>query len=349
MELKELQRVYAHEGPFAAVYLEARSPGEDSETQNRLRWKALRERLESQGATEQALDAAEQALARDPAGEEQADGRVLVASADDGVVLDERWDAALGTGDDAHWGVLPELGAYVREQARSVRILLVSADQEGAQLRELVVAQEHVPVERNGEEVEGTGIETPHHVREGALAHRRIQRRADEAVQRNAKEVAAAIDRARTRFAPDVVLLAGEVQGRTAVREQLSTAASELLVETGSGGSDEAGAQQALTDEVLRVAGEHEKRRAADELSRLREGQAHDRGTMGDPEVLRAAEVGALDTLLLEPGVPASREALLVKSASETGASLELVPTGTGLEDGVGGVLRFPPMGEVAE
>lgn len=74
----------------------------------------LRERLQSQDEADSvALDAVEAALFGGQAGEVQADGRVLVATAD---------SVALGSGDAAYWTTAPELGAYVRERARAVRL-----------------------------------------------------------------------------------------------------------------------------------------------------------------------------------------------------------------------------------
>lgn len=135
MELSMLRQVYEQDGPFVTVYLEGRSPAEDAGEQVRLRWRALRERLESAGAEADALDTTESALVGDPPGAVQADGRVLVATGS-GIILDEPWDASLGAGDDAHWGVLPPIGPYVREVVQSVRELVVITDQNGAQVRQ---------------------------------------------------------------------------------------------------------------------------------------------------------------------------------------------------------------------
>ncbi|MFG3256920.1 hypothetical protein [Streptomyces sp. NPDC048172] len=344
MDLSALKRVYAREGPFATVYLEGRSPGEDAEQQTRLRRRALRERLEAEHAPAAALDAAEEALSRPRPGEEQTSGRVLVTSADAGVVFDAAWDAALGRGDAAHWDPLPVLGPFVREAARAVRVLLVVADQESARLHRLVVAEEHEPTELSRERVEGSAVESPQHIREGALAHRRIQRRADEAVAQNAKEAAAAVGEALHRFAPDALVLAGEVQGRTALREQLPAETAGLLVETGRGGDEPGGSWETLCEEVLRIAGEHATRAAEDAAARLAEGLAHERGVSGHTGTLHAAEVGALETLLFEDGAAAKNEGELLRSAARTDASFALVPAGTGVGDGVAGILRFPPI-----
>lgn len=144
MDLSRLQKVYEHEGPFATVYLEGRSPAEDARAQMRLRWQALRERLADAGAPGTAQDALQAALEQGQAGEEQTNGRVLVASAQE-LVFDEPWDAALGTGDEAHWSELPELGALVREECRSVRMLVVVAKHQGAQIRQEIVPSSTPP------------------------------------------------------------------------------------------------------------------------------------------------------------------------------------------------------------
>lgn len=51
MDLSRLQSVYVHEGPVATVYLEGRSPAEDSGEQLRKRWEDLRDRLSAEGAS----------------------------------------------------------------------------------------------------------------------------------------------------------------------------------------------------------------------------------------------------------------------------------------------------------
>ncbi len=345
MELGELKSVYTHEGPFVTVYLEGRSPSEDAEKQVRLRWQNLRDRLESEDADASALNAVEEALAADRFGEEQTNGRVLVAAAGESVVLDEPWDAALGRGDAAYSGVLPQLGLHVREAAQAVRMLLVVAAQEDAELQRLVVGAGHEPSEQEPDEVRGEAVGSPQHVREGALAHRRSRRRVDEAVRQNAEKISAAVDSAVTGFRPDLIVLAGEVQGRAAVREQLSADHRSLVRETERGGLADTGAQDALHEELLQLAATYAAEAGRAQASRLQEAAAHRLAAKGDPQVMKAAENGAVDTLLLEAGKHAAREALLLKTGAQTGASVAVVPPGTDLPEGVGAVLRFPPEG----
>lgn len=341
MELAQVRHVYEHEGPFATVYLEGRSPGEDASNQTRLRWEALREKLAQQDASEAALAAIESALHDVKSGEVQINGRVLVSN-ETGVVLDEPWDAALGSGDDAHWAVLPELGSYLREQARSVRVLTAIVDHEGAHVRQEVVATQHANREIRSETVEGSADEGVHKPRGGALSHKQIQRRADETLKQNAKDIVSHLNAVSTRFHPAVFVLAGDVRARTAIREQLPGGLSDLVVETDAGGRDINASDDALDDQLRQIADDHSSGRAESCREQLNQGLAHDKAMQGAQAVAHAAEMGAVDTLLFQEESAATREAFLIKTCAETDSSVDLVPQETGLEDGVGALLRFP-------
>lgn len=341
MELSVLKPVHQHEGPFATVYLEGRSPGEDAPSQLRLRWKALREQLEAEGARSEVVEALESTLMNAESGEEQTNGRVVVATPE-GVVFDEPWDAALGAGDAAHWTVLPELGAHVRESTGAVRMVVVVADQNGAQVRTEVVAEQHEPRTVGQSEVEGSSMEGPHKPRGQALSHSRIQNRADEALQRNAKDIAEHVQTTASKVRPDVVVLAGEVQARTAVKDELPSEIHDTVVETDRGAGEDQNSEEALTDELLRVAGEVNQNRMRERTGKFHESTAHGTGVQGGESVAKAAEMGAVATLLFEPGVPAAREAFLIKTCADIDSTLHTVEPGTNLQDGVGAVLRFP-------
>lgn len=339
MDLSRLRPVYEQEGPFATVYLEGRSPGEDSTHQMHLRWKALRERLASQEATSGALEALDAELGG-TAGEEQTNGRVLVA-ADAGIVLDEPWDASLGAGDDAHWTVIPELGAYVREEARSVRILVVIADQEGAQVRQEVLAPQHVAREVGSEIVEGSE-EGVHKPRGGALSHNQIQRRADEALGNNVDDIVAHLNTVSAGFRPRVLVLAGSVQARSAIRDALPGELSDILVETERGGRDSNASDEVLFERLREIASERSASSARERSEQLNAGLAHEQAAQGGEQVAKAVEFGAVGTLLFEPGREAAREDFLLKNCAETSAHFDVVEEGTELADGVGALLRHP-------
>lgn len=342
MDLTRLQPVYEHEGPFATVYLEGRSPSEESRSQIRLRWKALRERLAAQGASENVLDALEATLADEQAGEEQTNGRILVATEDGGLVLDEPWDAALGSGDHAHYAELPELGAYVREQARSVRMLVAIADAQGAVVRQEILAEQHVPRDLQADIVHGSADEGVHKPRGGALKHNQIQRRAEHALQHNADEVAWYLRTVAASLRPQVLVLAGEVQARTAIRNALSAELADLCVETDRGGTQDNAAEHALAEQLREIAEDEATRRAHTRTEELEQGLAHGQAAHGAQQVAQAAEMGAVDTLLFEHGSSAEREIFLIKQCAQTSSRAELVEADTGPADGVGALLRFP-------
>lgn len=340
MQLTTLRSIFEQAGPFATVYLEARSPGADAAGQMRLRWRALRERLESVGAAGGAIDVLAAELDRDVPGEEQADGRVLVAGAER-VVLDAAWDAAIGAGDAAHWQELPDLGPYVREALRSVRALIVAADQHSARVRQEVVAEQHEPRTLDEQHVEGSAVEQVHKPRGQDLAHKRIQRRADEAAGQNARDIVERVRKIASEFRPHVLVLAGEVQARQALRTELPEELARVAVETDRGGGGDEASAMALADELLRIAGEYSEQAAEQRTERWQGALAHELAVQGAHEAAHAVEQGAVETLLLEPGADAKREAFLLKMCAKTGAEVDLVAEGTGLDDGVGAILRY--------
>ncbi|MBA8824183.1 hypothetical protein FHX42_001512 [Saccharopolyspora lacisalsi] len=342
MELTRLRSVYEYEGPFATVYLEGRSPGEDAGQQLRLRWKTLRERLDEAGAGAGVLDAVEASVTTAEAGEEQTNGRVLVATEAAGVVLDEPWDAALGAGDAAHWTRLPELGAYVREEARSVRMLVAIADEQHAVVRQEIVAEQHAPRDLKAETVEGGSDSRTHKPRGAALAHKQLQRRAEQAVEHNAEDIVAHLRTIEAGFRPRLLVLAGEMQGRTAIRDALPEGLAELHVDADRGGDQDEAAEQALAEQLRELAEHESTRNAQARAEQLNAGLAHGQAVHGDQAVARAAEMGAVDTLLLEYGTSLDREAFLLKVCADTSARADLVEAGTDLADGVGALLRFP-------
>lgn len=337
MRLQTIQDLYEVDGPVATVYLEARSPGEDARTQVRLRWEALRRQLEEAGAFEDVLSALDDAVLVDDIGEVQGDGRVLVAGRE-GVLLNEPWDASSGSGDAAHLTGEPELGSYVRARTRSVHLLVAVVDQEGAVLRREVAIEEQ-RLEEDSVDVAPTADESVHKPRGQALSHNQIQRRADAAVQENARNVAHRLESVAGSWRPDVLVLAGEVQGRTAVRAELSTALTTILEEVEAGGVDDAGAEEALADALREVSGRVAAERARQQSERLEEARARGRAVEGSRSVAHAANLGAVDTILLEAGRTAPNEGVLLAACART--DVQAAPLDQSVSDGVAAVLRF--------
>lgn len=359
MKLDTVRAVSEADGPFATVYLESGSPSEDAPTQFRLRWEEQRRQLAADGAGEDVLGVLDSALRGSDSGDSgdsgdfrelQAEGRVLVATAD-GVLLDESWDASPGAGDSSDFGPVPELSAYVRERASAVRVLLAVVDQTGAVVRRLIAGRSPDELSTQAENVVESSSDVPvRKPRQGALSHNQIQRRADEAVKQNARGVAEHLDGVARRWRPDVLVLAGEAQGRTAVREELSTALAGIVQETDEGGLAETGGEnagEALDRVVGEIASELAAGVALAQTDRLEEARARGRAAEGRHEVVQAAGLGAVATLLLGTGPPAQGESETVVSAAQTDAEVALIDQP--VADNIAAVLRFEAPDELGE
>lgn len=344
--LSALRPVLDAEGPLATVYLEAREAGADAEDQVRLRWKSLNSQLAeagADGADGAALAALEEAILVDNITGVQAEGRVLVANRE-GVLLNERWDATGDAGDRASLGADADLGDYVRELARAVRALAVVASKEGATIQREVLAPSRVLETTERKEVAGSATESVHKPRGNWLEHKRIQRTADEATTRNIRDVVAELADVAEDWRPDVVIVAGEVQGRSRLREELPHALQEIAeeVETGGGipqGGADAGVEQAFAEAVTDVAERLVEQRDLDLTNRFEEARAAGRTAEGVHQIRDTVQLGAVDTLLLRPDRRAPEENELLRAAAQVDASVALLDAD--LNGDIAAILRF--------
>ncbi|MPZ65305.1 MAG: hypothetical protein GEU83_07215 [Pseudonocardiaceae bacterium] len=369
MDLVMLRDVLTHQGPMATAYLEARSPSEDAAAQIDLRWRDLLDQLDSQGADADTIAPLREVPGQGREGWQQGSGHVVVAAAS-GVLFAAPVDAALGTGDRAHWGPLPQLGDYARARSRATRQLIVLADQEGATVHQLTVAAHTGARELVGEQVRGGSKHSPHKARGGGVAHTR----AEEAVYRNADDVVNYLGEVVGRFRPEALVLAGEVQGRQALRSQFPDHWAEFTVETGSGGRDSGVIDEQLIEELHEVGDRIEAEHAEQVMERFHSGLPERNSAQGLVATMHAARTGAIETLLVEQGVPADgqvwigpepeqlatdrdvlrqlevtepeheiAEPALLRACAALGGRLLEVPNGSDLVDGVGALLRFDP------
>lgn len=136
-------------------------------------------------------------------------------------------------------------------------------------------------------------------------------------------------------------MLAGDVQSRTAIRDVLPGELDTLVVETDRGGRDENASDEALTDELLRIAGEESQNRAENYTERLQAGLSHGQAVQGYQHVIDAAEHGAVETLLLEDGADVPNEPFVLKACTDIKSSVGLLAEGSAVLDGVAALLRF--------
>lgn len=348
MNNSQLRTVYEQGGPYATVYFEGRSPAADADTQIRLRWSDLRDQLSSAGAEEPLLESIDATVLVDAPTEVHTDGRTIVANSH-GILLDEHWDASLGEGDAAYFTEVPEIGAFLRQECRLFDVILVIAGQDGAAVRELSVTPDRERSEGPPVHVTGDNDEDINKPRRGAYSHNQIRRRVDEIIKANARSVSDFVDRLIADHAPDAVILAGEVQGRTAVRAELSVRAEELLHEISEGGDDDDGAEEAIDVAVRTLVTRLAEEREAKNSERLAESKAHDRAVEGRAEVEKAVARGAVATLLLDDDDADRSDAEAAIVAQAVMSSAEIGLNHDPMADGIGAILRYDVAAALAD
>ncbi|QXV55842.1 peptide chain release factor 2 [Amycolatopsis sp. TNS106] len=360
-----LRQVTVREGPFASVYFDSSHDTEDAAARLDLRWRSLRKRLADEGAEERTLGALDAAVAAAPPSEGRA-GRALVAEGGDVVLDEELVEPPLR--EVARVAPQPYLLPLLRLTPAVVPHVVVVVDKTGA---DLFAVGEDGAEKRTVE-----GADHPvHKVRGGGSAYWNIQHRVEAVAERNAAEVAREAVKLADSVGAEVLVLAGEVQARALVRDELPPRGTDKVVELEEGGRAEGSRPEALEAEVRRVLAEHAERRRRDVIDRFRAGQGRDGGTAVDglARTTAALRSGAVETLLIDgesladrlvwvAGDPtqvattkedldvsgAAAEALTQCRADEAipaavlAEGAELVPvSGEGLAEGVGAVLRF--------
>ncbi|GAA1809884.1 baeRF2 domain-containing protein [Nesterenkonia flava] len=343
MQLSALRHIYEAEAPFATVYLEAQPASADAEQKVRLRWEELKSQLADAGAHEEALSALENAVITENPTAVQTEGRVLVANRT-GLLLEEDFDATGAGGDHAELGEPAQLGDYLRQRLRSVRMLVAVTDQEQAVLRRLVLTSSDVLDTEEEQTVEGSAVESVHKPRGQHLKHRQIQNTADEAAKQNIRDVLTQLKKTAQRFQPDVVVLAGEVQGRRLLHNELPHDLQQIAHEVESGGgiaaeSADEGAEQALSEDLSDLARQITLERTRELTDRYREARAHNLAVEGAENIRRAVQLGAVETLLLRYDERAQDEDQLLQAAASVDAAVGLV--GTGVADQAAAILRY--------
>lgn len=343
MQLAPLRPIYAAQAPFATVYLQAQPATASAEHEVRLRWDTLRKQLADAGAHDETLQALDAALLTEEIAAVQTEGRILVANRS-GILLEEDFDATRDGGDHAVLGEPPALGDYLRQRLRSLRALVVLVDKERATLRREVLTSSAVLEEAASSTVEGSATETVNKPREGGEHHRRMQQRADEAAWLNIRDIAEHVRKAADGWKPDAVVVAGEVQGRKLLLDELPTDLREIAHELEAGGgipndSADSGGEQALADELGALARRIAIERTREQTERFGDARANGLTVEGTEDIRRAAQLGAVETLLLRYDAAAEQEDQLLQAAAEVDAGVALV--GTGVSGNAAAILRY--------
>ena len=375
IRLDPLSSLFTAPGPVATAYLDASRAEELGPRKVELRWRALRESLAEQGADAATLDAMEAAVGGHE-GVSGAHGQLLVGS---GGQL--RYDVALPEPprrETARWSALPHLMPLAAQLGGRVPHVLALVDRTGADVTV------HGP---GGAEEEETVAGETHQIRKvgvGGWSHLRYQHRAEDLWEANALQVADVIESAVRRHAVRLVILAGDVRAREALRKVLAEPAAELVVELQTGGRADGIDEEKLTGEVAAAVA----RTAADAdqavIDRFTEAQGRASAGVGDvlavdgiAETVEALRKAQVDTLIVvdDPSSDAQAwvgpepvhlaltreeltelgvtdpvqdrlDAALVRAAAGTDAAVLTLAAGQlELRDGLGATLRYPDPG----
>ncbi|MFE0024445.1 hypothetical protein [Amycolatopsis sp. NPDC059021] len=292
MDTTILRRVLEADGPFASVHFEDTHDTQDAAKQLELRLREIGETLTGQGADPATVDALNRAVLDSPRSTGRS-GRSIVA-ADGDVLLHERLAEPPG-GPFARFSELPYLLPLAAHTEPLPTYLVVLVDHVGADIT--VFGPRRQPLD--SETV--TGREHPvHKVRGGGTSHRDIQAHADETAHHNLTDVAAEVTKTAERVKAGLVILAGEVQARTGLRELLPRAIQDIATDItagarSAGSSEDIGKQ---IDEVL----------TGRRLAALDDVAERYRAALGGPEGLAVGGLEGVTTALTEANV----ETLLV-------------------------------------
>lgn len=318
----ELQQVVQASGPFASVYLDASHDTADATHQNELRWQAARSELAARGADDHTLDAIGAALLEEHPVVGDA-GRAVVAAG--GTVLVDEVLPLPPQAEVVRFSDLPYLVPLLATAPPEVPYVVAVADKVGARLH---------AVDRTGVEVADQTVRGEDHpvhpVGGGGQAHWSIERRAEEIVRRNAKEVAEQATKLVERVGAQLLVLAGDVQARSAVRAALTGHVARLVAELDLDATAIDERPELLAQGVQRLQAELQAAEEVAAVDRLHTGEAHGTAREGLGPVLAALRAGQVETLLVTDPALGDQEVLVGPDRAQVALAADDVPEAGG-------------------
>lgn len=363
MKTDGLAPLFEDPGPFATAYVDVSRDVENPSSAADLSVRAATDRLSDEGAPEALQQSIAERLAQQT-GLPAPTSRCVVAT-ENGILLDEvtRTDR---TAPHGSWGALPDLLPWIADADATVPFVLALVDHEGGD-----VSVHRSGVHRDPETTEAGG-ETAYvnKVDGGGWAHLRWQHSTENVWERNAQDVATEIRQYVSGEGIDLILLAGEADSRSQVRDALSDMQNVTITELEAGGRNADGGDAALAEAVERALDEVLGTRAVERNEELAERLGRDDAVAtGLTDVLNAFVSGQVERLLVDPDGLADLEVepshypglafgavtdvpdrlpagpVLVAAATLTGAAIEIVPRAMQFDAPVSALLRWnaPP------
>jgi Bacterial archaeo-eukaryotic release factor family 2 len=291
MQPERFRPLLTSQGPFGSVYFEDSHDTEDAAAQIELKWRALREQLEQQGADTALTESIGQAI-MDSHPAVGRGGRAVVASAD-GVLVNEH--LIRPTGPQVRVSPLPYIVPVVENGDEHPTYVVAAVDHQGGDIavhRDGVVRSDTVeggwyPVHK------ASGAETP--------GYGDPQRAAEGAQQQNIRAVADRLTSLVDDIDPAVVFVMGEVRSRNDLVKELPDRVASRVVPLSVGAR-----HSGFHDEQLHHESDKEFQRpraaAIDEAAqRFQAGLGHEprMATEGLDGVCAALRAGAVETLII--------------------------------------------------
>ncbi len=206
MDSNCFRRLLDAPGPFASVYFDDSHDAHDAQAQLELKWRAVREELENQGAGQAVIDGIGDAVLnlRPPIGRS---GRAVIASAD-GVVINEHLGRPTAT-TIVRMSELPYLVPLLEHSFDHPDYVLVVVDHSGADITT------HIGGTLRSETVDGGGEPVHHAAGAETAGYGDPQLRSDEAARKNVRAVADRVGELVDDKGIDVIFVVGEVRSRS--------------------------------------------------------------------------------------------------------------------------------------
>jgi hypothetical protein len=361
MQLGFLRPLYAGEGRYASIYLDASPTADDTADLLALRWQAARDKLAEQGADTATLDALD-GVVIGPARAEPG----LAAFARSGEVIFSARLPHPPRREISRYARLPHLMPLLAQYLPQVTQLRVAADRAGGEIM-AVRAADVIAKER----IEGIGWPV-HKAKIGGWSQARYQRSAEEAWEENAKQLAAAVTAEARRAGTDLIVIGGDVRARMLLLEHLGKPLRDGTVVVDREVPVDSDLMAEAAEQAARARTEQEARRRlesfrnqlphgtateglAETMAALGDGLASDVLVADDPTSTATAWIGpepadlaTSEAALRERGIAQittdRADAAIVRAVACTGAELWFVPEEENEPPpraGVGALLRY--------
>jgi Bacterial archaeo-eukaryotic release factor family 2 len=347
------------EGPFATVYLATDPDVENASQRSVVRWKDARRELAGAGAPQAVLDAIEPFV-----GDAHTRGACLAAVADASGGLHVEHGPA--TRELVRWAALPTLLPLLRWRQDNPPHVVVLADRHGADILGLRLEEPPLQAEAGGEEWPIRKVSA------GGWSQRRVQNRAENTWEHNAKDVAEEVATVADRIGAGLIVAAGDVRALQLLRGDLPKEILDRYREV-SGTRSPDGSAEFIPDEVSKELASFVREETDALLAAFREerGQS-DLAADGAGRVVQALSRAQVEVLLVNDdleddrsgwfgpdpthvatdaaalaavGVEHPKEGrlldVLVRAALGTGATVRIIPRSQGPRDDVGAILRY--------